>query len=162
MGRTSFPERPEGLQLGLLPRRGGEPCTSIGRLAKNAAGEPLWAMVDWQNCGTMNPMCELAYFLCGSVSPDWRVRHEKEVLDAYYKAYFFYIVGETGRDRRRMHMRTLIMGLAYLVVPPQGRVNRPAGVPQFHDGYSSLQSFIPYQLLTLSLSPRLKPFSLEA
>ena len=56
-----------------------------GKLARDEAGNPRWCTLDFQLVGQGNPGFELAYFFSQSVSTEFRRKHEKELLECYYK-----------------------------------------------------------------------------
>lgn len=56
-----------------------------GKLARDADGSPRWSTLDYQLVGQGNPGFELAYFFSQSVSTEFRRKHEKELLECYYK-----------------------------------------------------------------------------
>ena len=56
-----------------------------GKLARDPDGSPRWSTLDYQLVGQGNPGFELAYFFSQSVSTEFRRKHEKELLECYYK-----------------------------------------------------------------------------
>ena len=55
-----------------------------GALSVDPAGEPQWCVIDWQLVMATNPAFELSYFISQSVTNEFRLAHEKQLLQAYY------------------------------------------------------------------------------
>jgi hypothetical protein len=57
-----------------------------GSLRRDADGRPIWCATDFQQVAMTNPMFELAYFISQSVSPAFRRKFERTLLETYYKS----------------------------------------------------------------------------
>jgi glycine/D-amino acid oxidase-like deaminating enzyme len=63
-----------------------------------AGGRPI-TILDWGSIGRECPMADVAFFLAGSLSPDDRRAHERDLLEGYHRRLVELGVADYGFDR---------------------------------------------------------------